>query len=65
MVAGAWQGLALVDRRAVKEGTELRIFPIPPGERAAAEKPSSKLAPGYRAILPERADVLSRFPKKG
>lgn len=64
MVGGAWQGLALVDRRATKEGTELRIFPIPPGERAAGEKPSSKLAPGDRAILPERAAVLSRFPKK-
>ena len=64
MVAGAWQGLSLIDRRAAKEGTELRIFPVPPGERAAGEKPAAKLAPGDRAILPERAVVLSRFPRK-
>jgi len=61
LVAGAWQGMALVDRRAAKEGTELRVFPLPPGGRAAAEKPASKLAAGDRAILPERAVVLPRF----
>jgi glycine hydroxymethyltransferase len=55
-------GMAYANRRYTQEGTELRVFPLPPGERAELEKDKRRLALGDKVLVAEEAVVLSRFP---
>jgi hypothetical protein len=61
-VDGYQLGMAYVNRKRSSEGTELRIFPLPPGERAAREKDKRELVVGDKVLVAEEAVVLSRFP---
>jgi len=61
-LAGDFQiGLAFVDERT-QEDDEIAIFPLPHGR--FEEKPAGKLNEGDRAVLPQEAVVLSRFPEE-
>jgi glycine cleavage system T protein len=63
--AGGYQlGMAYVNRRYNQEGTKLRIFPLPPGEKAEPEKDKQQLVVGDKVLVAEEAVVLSRFPMK-
>jgi glycine hydroxymethyltransferase len=61
-VDGYQLGMAYVNKKRSSEGTELRIFPLPPGDRAAREKDKRELDVGDRVLIAEEAVVLSRFP---
>jgi glycine cleavage system T protein len=61
-VDGYQLGMAYVNRRYTQEGTELRIFPLPPSERALPEKNKRELVVGDKVLVAEEAQVLSRFP---
>ena len=54
--------MAYVNRRHCQEGTELRVFPLPPGEKVKPEKDKRQLVVGDRVPVAEGAVVLSRFP---
>ncbi len=61
-VEGFQLGMAYVNRRYNQEGTELRIFPLPPGEAVEPEKDKRELVVGDKVLVAEEAVVLSRFP---
>lgn len=61
-VDGYQLGMAYVSRRYAQEGTELRIFPLPSGEKASPEKDKRQLVVGDKVLVGEEAVVLSRFP---
>ncbi|MGB3905752.1 MAG: glycine cleavage system aminomethyltransferase GcvT [Anaerolineae bacterium] len=61
-VDGYQLGMAYVSRRYTQEGTELRIFPLPSGEKALPEKDKRQLVVGDKVLVGEEAVVLSRFP---
>jgi len=64
-VEGYQRGLAYLHTRHAREGTELRIFPLPDGEKTGSEKDKRDLIVGDRVAVAEQAVVLSRFPAKG
>jgi glycine hydroxymethyltransferase len=64
-VEGYQLGLAYVSRRHAREGAELRIFPLPDGEKTEPEKDKKDLVVGDRVAVAEKAVVLPRFPVKG
>ena len=64
-VEGYQLGLAYVNRRHAREGAELRVFPLPDGEKAEPEKDKKDLIVGDRVAVAEEAVVLPRFPVKG
>jgi hypothetical protein len=64
-VEGFQLGLAYVNRRHAREGTELRVFPLPDGEKTEPEKDKKDLVVGDRVAVAEKAVVLPRFPVKG
>jgi glycine cleavage system T protein len=61
-VEGYQLGMAYVNRRYTREGTELRVFPLPPSEKAELEKDKRQLVAGDKVLVAEEAVVLSRFP---
>jgi glycine cleavage system T protein len=61
-VEGYQLGMAYVEARRAREGAELRIFPLPPGERPAREKDKRDLAVGDKVLVAEEGVVLPRFP---
>jgi glycine cleavage system T protein len=61
-VDGYQLGMAYVNRRYSHEGTELRIFPLPPGEKELPEMDKRELLVGDKVPVAEEAVVLSRFP---
>ncbi len=61
-VEGYQLGLAYVSRKHTREGTELRIFPMPAGETAKAEKDKRALTTGDKVLVAEEAVILPRFP---
>jgi glycine cleavage system T protein len=61
-VEGYQLGMAYVNRRYAREGTELRIFPLPPEEKAKPEKEKRQLVVGDKVLVSEEAVALSRFP---
>jgi len=61
-VEGYQLGMAYVNRRYNQEGTELRIFPLTPGEKVETEKDKRQLVVGDKVLVAEDAVVLSRFP---
>ncbi len=63
-VEGYQLGLAYVSRKRTREGTALRIFPMPAGERAGAEKDKRELTTGDKVLVAEEAVILTRFPVK-
>jgi glycine hydroxymethyltransferase len=64
-VGGYQLGLAYVNRRHAREGAELRVFPLPDGEKTEPEKDKRELAVGVRVAVAEEAVVLPRFPVEG
>jgi glycine cleavage system T protein len=61
-VEGYQLGMAYVEAKRAREGAELRIFPLPPGERPTPEKDKRDLAVGDKVLIAEEAVVLPRFP---
>jgi glycine cleavage system T protein len=61
-VEGYQLGMAYVDTKRSREGTELRIFPLPPGEKPTLEKDKRELVVGDKVLVGEEAVVLPRFP---
>ncbi len=61
-VEGYQLGMAYVNRKYTQEGTQLRIFPLPSGDRSELEKDKRRLAVGDKVLVAEEAVVLSRFP---
>ncbi|MFQ5886953.1 MAG: hypothetical protein ACE5II_06945, partial [Anaerolineae bacterium] len=57
-------GLAYMERRYNREGTEIGIIPLPPKERTPPAKPVEELELGDRVLLAEKAVVLIRFPEE-
>jgi len=57
-------GLAYVERKYNREGTEIGIIPLPPKERIPPAKPVEELELGDRVLLAEKAVVLTRFPEE-
>jgi glycine hydroxymethyltransferase len=55
-------GLAYVERKAAKEGSQIGIFVLP--EKPEPEKQKPEFAPGDSTLLPFTAIILPRFPKK-
>ncbi|MEE9617915.1 MAG: hypothetical protein V3T90_13055, partial [Anaerolineae bacterium] len=55
-------GLAYVDQRNAKKGTEINIFPRP--TREDWDKPYEELEMGDRLVLHNEATVVSRFPRR-
>ncbi len=55
-------GQAHLDQAFLNEGTPIYIFQSASDQ---VEKPKKALRRGERAVVPEQATVLSRFPKKG
>ena len=54
------------ERKLVKLGTRVGIFPLPRGDRKlAAEPPKDELSRGDAVLLPIFAEVVSRFMKPG
>jgi glycine cleavage system T protein len=64
-VEGYQLGLAYVHKRHAREGTELRVFPLPDDEKSGPEKHKKDLIVGDRVAVAEEAVVLPRFPAKG
>jgi hypothetical protein len=64
-VEGYQLGLAYLHKRHAREGTELRVFPLPEGEKTGPEKDKKDLTVGDRVAVAEEAFVLPRFPVKG
>jgi len=56
-------GQALVDPRYSEPGTPIAIYPDP-GRARPSPKPPSEFDKGDRAVLPEWATVLPRFPER-
>ncbi len=56
-------GLAYVERKAAKEGSQIGIFVLP--EKPEPEKQKPEFVPGDSTLLPFTATILPRFPKKG
>jgi glycine cleavage system T protein len=61
-VEGYQLGMAYVGAKRAREGAELRIFPLPPGETPAPEKDKRDLVVGDKVLVAEKAVVLPRFP---
>jgi glycine hydroxymethyltransferase len=61
-VEGYQLGMAYVGNRYAKEGGELRIFPLPPGDEARPERGKRELLVGDKVLVAEEAVVLPRFP---
>ncbi len=55
-------GLAYVERKAAKEGSQIGIFVLP--EKPEPEKQKPEFVPGDSTLLPFTATILPRFPKK-
>ena len=60
--AGFQLGMAYVNRRHNREGIELRVFSLPPGQESAPESVKRRLVIGEKVLVDEEAVVLSRFP---
>ncbi len=56
-------GLAIVDRKKVRVGDQLAIFPLPHGK--SSDVAPSSLEPGSRTVLPIPVTVLRRFMRPG
>lgn len=56
-------GLAYVDRKTNREGTQIGIVSVPQ-RKSSPTKPVEEMAIGDKLPLYERATVLSRFPLK-
>ena len=64
-LVGATQiGMAIVDRRYTEPGTDIAIYPTPPGRRGPSTKSPAELEQGDNVVLPEWATVLTRFPQE-
>jgi glycine cleavage system T protein len=61
-VEGYQLGMAYVNAKQAREGAELRIFPLPPGEKPTLEKDKRQLVVGDKVLVAEEAVVLPRFP---
>jgi glycine hydroxymethyltransferase len=61
-VAGYQIGMAYVDRKRSPEGTDLRVFPLPPLDKPMMEKGYRELVAGDKVLVSEEAVVLPRFP---
>jgi glycine cleavage system T protein len=61
-VEGYQLGMAYVIARQAREGAELRIFPLPPGDKLTPEKDKRQLVAGDKVLVAEEAVVLPRFP---
>jgi glycine hydroxymethyltransferase len=61
-IEGYLIGLAIVERKQSKEGTEIGIFVLP--EKPAAEKAKVEFKPGDSTLLPLAATIVPRFPNK-
>ncbi len=61
-VDGYQLGMAYVNERHTQEGAELRIFPLPPSDKALLEKDKRELVVGDKVPVAEGAVVLPRFP---
>ncbi len=57
-------GLAYVERKYNRAGTEIEIIPLPPSERIPPTKPIEELKLGDRVLLSQKATVLTRFPEE-
>ncbi len=55
-------GMAYVEAKRAREGAELRIFSLAPGEKPAPEKDKRALVVGDKVLVAEEAVVLPRFP---
>jgi glycine hydroxymethyltransferase len=63
LVGTVQTGLVLMNNKAdTKEGTALRIYPLPPAKKEIVEKPKKELTNGDQVLVPEEAVVVSRFP---
>ena len=56
-------GLAIVDRKKVRQGDLLSIFPVPHGK--SNDVAPSALEPGSKTVLPIEVKVLRRFMRPG
>ncbi len=56
-------GMAYVDKRYNKEGTQIGVFALPHG-KVPAEKPKDELGEGDQVLLHNWATVLTRFPER-
>lgn len=65
LVDGYQVGMALLDRKYIKEGTRIGLFPIPRSGKVPAEKSKAELGRGDRLMIHEEGVVLSRFPEAG
>jgi len=57
-------GLAYVDRKYNREGTQIGIIPLPHG-KVPPTKSMEELSLGDKMLLQEWATVLTRFPERG
>ena len=57
-------GLAYVERKYNREGTQIGIIPLPHG-KVPPTKPVEELSLGDKMLLQEWATVLPRFPERG
>ncbi len=62
-VGEAQIGMAWIDRRLAREGTELLLYPARHLERSADLSDAGALTPGDRLPLHESATVIPRFPR--
>jgi glycine hydroxymethyltransferase len=63
LIENTQTGLALIyDKADSKEGTALRIFPLPPPEKEVPEKPKRALKVGDQVLVHEEALIVNRFP---
>jgi len=56
-------GLAYVERKYNREGTEIGIISLPPKEKIPPAKPVEELELGAMVLLADKAIVLTRFPQ--
>jgi len=58
-------GLAIVDRKRVREGDLVMVYPVTGGKVKKGAKAPEELQPGDRTSLPLEAKIISRFMKPG
>lgn len=63
IVDGIQYGLAYVNKKYTAPGSRLSLFILPRGGKTQ-EKQKCDLCPGDKVMLPEEAQILSRFPEK-
>jgi len=64
LAEGIQLGLAYLNKNYAKEGTEIGVFILPRGGKAAPEPSKSELSIGDRVLLHKEGIVLTRFPVK-